>query len=189
MLKFGFLVLSFAVLAVVGCGKSDRPGTVGQAGSAAPAAAGAAYLLNEAPDGSVGVVAARESAADGDDIVVEGRIGGAENPWVEGRAAFQIVDRSLVPCNERHGDGCKTPWDYCCDTDKLPQSLATIKFLDADGKTLGADSRQLLGIKELQTVVVKGKAKRDESGNLTVVASGLYVKPAAKSADAAEKTE
>jgi hypothetical protein len=117
--------------------------------------------------------------ADGDDIVVTGRIGGAVDPWVEGRAAFSIVDQTLVPCSERSGDSCKTPWDYCCDTDRLPQSLATIKFVDDQGKTISTDARKLLGIKELQTVVVKGKAKRDEAGNLTVLATGLFAKPIA----------
>jgi hypothetical protein len=39
------------------------------------------------------------------------------------------------------------------------------------------DARELLGVKELQTVVVKGKAKRDEQGNLTVLASGVYPRP------------
>jgi hypothetical protein len=34
-----------------------------------------------------------------------------------------------------------------------------------------------LGAKELSTVVVKGKAKRDDAGNLTVLASGVYVRP------------
>jgi hypothetical protein len=103
----------------------------------------------------------------------------AVDPWVEGRAAFSIVDQTLIPCSERPGDSCTTPWDYCCDTDRLPQSLATIKFVDGQGKTLSTDARKLLGVKELQIVVVKGKAKRDDAGNLTVVATGLFAKPIA----------
>lgn len=39
-----------------------------------------------------------------------------------------------------------------------------------------ADARELLKVKELSTVVVKGKAQRDDAGNLTVIASGVYVK-------------
>ena len=38
------------------------------------------------------------------------------------------------------------------------------------------DAGELLSVKELSTVVVKGKAQRDDSGNLTVLASGVYVK-------------
>ena len=91
------------------------------------------------------------------------------------RAAFLIVDPSRIPCSERKSDTCKTPWDYCCETD-LAKSKATIKFVDDAGKTLANDARQLLNVKELQTVVVKGQAKRDEAGNLTVLASGLFVR-------------
>ena len=39
-----------------------------------------------------------------------------------------------------------------------------------------AGARQLLDVKELSTVVVAGKAQRDDAGNLTVLASGVYVK-------------
>ncbi len=39
-----------------------------------------------------------------------------------------------------------------------------------------ADAKRLLDLKELSTVVVKGKAQRDDAGNLTVLASGVYLK-------------
>ena len=38
------------------------------------------------------------------------------------------------------------------------------------------DARKLLDVKELSTVVVQGKAQRDDAGNLTVLATGVYVK-------------
>ena len=41
--------------------------------------------------------------------------------------------------------------------------------------TTGA--QELLGLDELQTVVVRGKASKDEAGNITVLASGIYVDP------------
>ena len=39
-----------------------------------------------------------------------------------------------------------------------------------------ADARELLNVKELSTVVVKGKAQRDKAGNLNILASGVYIK-------------
>ncbi len=51
-----------------------------------------------------------------------------------------------------------------------------IKIVDADGKLVKADARELLNVKELSTLVVKGKAQRDDAGNLTVLASGVFVK-------------
>jgi hypothetical protein len=105
-----------------------------------------------------------------------GRIGGDENPWIDGRAAFSIVDGSLKACSDIPGDKCEKPWDYCCETHKLPTSTALIKVVDEDGSLVKVDAKVLLGLKELSTVVVKGKAKRDDAGNLTVLATGVYVK-------------
>ena len=55
---------------------------------------GSKYVLADEPDGAVGVIAARGAAKDGDPIVMVGRVGGATNPWIEGRAAFTVLDAS-----------------------------------------------------------------------------------------------
>jgi hypothetical protein len=120
----------------------------------------------------------RKEARDGDEVVVVGRIGGDARPWVEGRAAFWIVDPALPSCRETKDDTCPTPWDYCCTPkEQLRKSIATVKVVDGQGQTVPVDARQLLGLKELQMVVVHGRAKRDDKGNLTVLADGLYVRP------------
>jgi hypothetical protein len=51
-----------------------------------------------------------------------------------------------------------------------------VKLVDAEGGVLGQDARELLGVKELNLVVVKGIAKRDAEGNLSVAASEVYIK-------------
>lgn len=38
------------------------------------------------------------------------------------------------------------------------------------------DARELLKVKELATVVVEGKARRDDANNLTVLATNIHVK-------------
>lgn len=138
----------------------------------------ASFLLADQPVDAKPVGDVRESAEDGADVAILGRIGGGENPWVDGRAAFTIVDPKLEPCKPE--EGCPTPWDYCCSTDLLPKNRALVKFVTTEGDTMEQDARKLLGVKELQTVVVKGKAKRDEAGNLTVHAEGLFVVPETK---------
>lgn len=172
-----------AGLGLAGCGNStpapSAPSGTNAKSNSTPAAltsTKAHQVLASEPAGAKGVIDVRKGAKDGDDVVVVGRIGGDVKAFVEGRASFSIVDSSLKPCNEKGDDGCKTPWDYCCDTDALPKSMATVKFTNAEGQTVGTDARQLLGVKELQTVVVKGKAKRDDAGNLTIIAEGLFVK-------------
>ncbi len=167
-------VLLGAVWLLVGCGQPVSQPTL-TTKTPAPKIDGTKFVLAEEPADAKTVDEVRETAKDGDDVVIVGRIGGDRDPWVADRAAFLIVDPSRIPCSERKNDSCKTPWDYCCETD-LAKSKATIKFVDDAGKTLANDARQLLNVKELQTVVVKGHAKRDEAGNLTVLASGLFVR-------------
>ncbi|PQO41963.1 hypothetical protein C5Y97_02655 [Blastopirellula marina] len=133
-------------------------------------------MLSESPSNPQDVIAAKESAEDTNEVTLVGRIGGSHDPWIEGRAIFTIVDSSLQSCDKIPGDSCPTPWDYCCRTDKLPTASALVKVVDENGEPIQSDARDLLGVRELTEVVVQGKAKRDEGGNLTVLASGIYVK-------------
>ena len=145
-----------------------------------PAADGAKYLLAAEPAGAKPVKELRGDAKDGDEVVVVGRIGGTAKPWIDGRAGFTIVDLSFIPCNAKEGDTCSTPWDYCCDSkDELVKGMATVKVVDESGQSVPMDARQLLGVKELDTVVVRGRAKRDDQGNLTVLAAGIHRRAAA----------
>jgi hypothetical protein len=141
-----------------------------------------ALLLKEEPKGAVDVLELRKEAKDNQDVIVVGRIGGRSNPWVKGTAAFPIVDRSLTPCNEMEGDTCTTPWDYCCEAD-LPKATILVMFVDENGKVIKKDPRELLGVKELQTVVVRGKAKRDKSGNVSVLATNIHIRDDKKASE------
>jgi hypothetical protein len=51
-----------------------------------------------------------------------------------------------------------------------------IKFVDDKGQTRKADLKQLLGLKELNIVVVQGEVRRDSNGSLAILARGLYVR-------------
>lgn len=138
------------------------------------------FKLSTEPEDALELIAARETVQDQDDVVILGRIGGSLDPWVKGIAAFSIVDSSLLACSDEKEEGepcsCKTPWDYCCESDKLPKSMALVKFVDDAGKVIPHDAKANFGVKELDTVIVQGKAKRDEAGNLTILASGMFVR-------------
>ena len=54
--------------------------------------------------------------------------------------------------------------------------MAFIRFEDEQGQVHVVDAKTLFPVKELETVVVKGVAKRDDAGNLTIVADGIYVR-------------
>jgi hypothetical protein len=165
------LLVAFPLGLYAGCGASAPP-----TAASAPSAEGAAYLLPSEPTAAKDVKEVRSDAKDADEVTLVGRIGGDTSPWIDGQAAFLVVDNSLKPCNEKDDDGCPTPWDYCCDADALPSCKALVKVVDRSGKTVATDARKLLGLKELQTVVVRGKAKRDEAGNLTVLADGIFIR-------------
>ena len=173
-----YTVVMMVATTLAGC-TSESSTTTSNASPQVPDVAtvdGTAYLLDTEPDGAGNVIKVREEAGTDDDLLVVGRIGGSSDPWIDGRAAFTIVDLSVKSCNDTLDDKCPTPWDYCCETSKLPNSTALVKFVDETDQVVKADARTLFDLQELSTVVIKGTAKRDEAGNLTVLASGLFVK-------------
>ncbi len=163
-------------IVIIGCSQERPTTTAPPTSNPALAVDGSKYLLSNEPDDGMNVIKAREATKDGDQVVIVGRIGGGKSPWIEGRAAFFIVDCSLNACSDIPGDKCDQPWDYCCETHKLPTSTALVKVVDENGDLMKADARELLKVKELSTVVVTGKSQRDDAGNLTILASGVYVK-------------
>ncbi len=176
MQRFNFLLavsLTAVPLIIAGCTNSAPPAASAPV-AATPSAEGKSFILASEPADAKGVNQTRKDSKDADEIAIVGRIGGDANPWVDDQAAFMIVDTKLAPCADE--EGCPTPWDYCCLTDQLPENKAMVKFVDDKGEPLSTDARKLLGLKELQTVVVHGKAKRDDAGNLTVLADGIFVR-------------
>jgi hypothetical protein len=168
--RFVPVLLLIAAL-LVGCGPGESP-----APESGPPAADSKYLLTTEPAGAQDVKQALDTAQDGDEVVVVGRVGGDVDPWVQGLAVFNVADLSLKPCSETEDDLCPTPWDYCCEPD-LAAKRTLVKVVDADGKVLATDAKQLLSLTELQTVVIQGTARRDDAGNLSLLATGIYVRP------------
>ena len=163
-------VLSVAVLLFAGCSQSTQ---VPESAAQTAPSGDAAYLLVEKPEHAQGVTEVRKNGNAAEEVIVEGRIGGSENPFVDGIAAFTIVDPAVPYCAA--DEGCPTPWDYCCNTDKLKESSALVKIVGVDGMPVSKDARELLGVKELSRIVVRGKAQRDAEGNLTVLAEKVHI--------------
>jgi hypothetical protein len=164
------LALFSMVLSSVGCQSKDASSE-----NVSPLPASASFLASSEPAGAMPVGEAREKTEDGQEVTLVGRIGGSSKPFVEGLAAFTIVDPKVPFCAP--SEGCPTPWDYCCETDAVRSNIATIKILSGAGTPVNASARELLKVKELATVVVNGKAKRDDQGNLTVSATQVFVRP------------
>ena len=60
---------------------------------------------------------------------------------MNGFVAFSIVDDSLKACSDIEGDNCPTPWDYCCETDKLPGAITLVKLVNEEGQLIEGDAK------------------------------------------------
>jgi len=170
-----FFGLVAVLLAAAGCSQQPTQATA-RSVSPTPPIDTARYLLPEEPDGAVGVMIAREEAKDQDEIVLVGRIGGQKNPWIEGRAAFLMIDAAMtiVADGEMSEEG-QVCMDDCCASLRT-ECTTLVKVVDDQGSVLAVDARKLLNASENDMVVVKGRVQRDEEGSFSVAANGVYVR-------------
>ncbi|MCC9658416.1 hypothetical protein [Rhodopirellula halodulae] len=168
MKRFNMLFLSLSAVTLLGCGGQPVAESANESGGA-----DSNYLASSEPTGAIPVGEAREKVSDGEELTLVGMVGGSAEPFVDGIAAFTVVDPKVPHCSSE--EGCPTPWDYCCTQDQVKENIATIKVVDESGSPVPTTARELLGMKELSKVVVQGIAKRDEQGNLTVEASDVFV--------------
>ncbi len=169
------LALFGLLIGTSGCGDKQPAG--GGANPAATATAPTAALpaslaLASEPAGAklIGEIVAGLAASG--PVVARGRVG------VEGStdAYFTLADPSLKDC-VTIGDHCPTPWDYCCTpADEMAKQSATVEF-HVGGKRASGSVIGFHGIDHLKEVVVTGEATKDDAGNVTIVASGIWVKP------------
>ncbi len=156
----------------VGCGGSQPAAPAATAGAELPAD----FFLASEPAGAAFVEAAKKAAKAGDEIVIRGRIGGSESPFVENRAVFTIVGPGIKACSDIEGDLCEMPWDYCCETaETIAAHSATIRVVDDQGALIRASVKGKGGVKELSDVIVKGKVAQAQGAVLVVHASGIFV--------------
>lgn len=159
---------------------------------AAPEVDGKKYLLAAEPADARSVTEVRDALAASDtplETVVVGRVGGLSQPtWDPQRAAFMMADLSLVEPAESdsatHAEAPVHDADNCpfCRARKKKElaGLALVQIVDASGRVPAVDARQLLGLSEGDTIVVRGQARLDKLGALVVRSSGVYVRPRAE---------
>jgi hypothetical protein len=174
------LSLSIVLIFTGACRKSDS-GDKEEPKARAPAAPALddKYFLREAPQDAKDVKGAKSSVKVGDKVVIVGRIGGSEAPFVPGRAIFTLVDKSLKTCDEGSDmESCKTPWDYCCDPrEVITAHSAVVQVVGAQGQPLKTELNGVHGLKPKATVTVVGTVAKAEGQNVVVNATGLYVQP------------
>ena len=170
MKSFASLTLISLCALVPGCSGTEMPDS-----ETGAAPTGPQYIASAEPDGAMPVGEARAQSSDGEAVVLLGRIGGSTEPFVEGLAAFTIVDPKVEWCPP--DCGCATPWDYCCTLNEVRDNIATVKVVNDQGKPVAEHAKALLGVKELSLIVVEGTAQRDGEGNLSVLARKVFIRP------------
>jgi len=162
-----FVLFSVVIVAsqnMTGCGSSPP---------ASNQAVDVKYLLADEPADAIEILDAKDQAKDGEAVVVVGRLGGGVKPWIDGRAAFLLVDTRILPtCQD--GEKCDENCPGCAEA--ILSASTMVKFLGSDGKVLPVDARDLLGVKEQQTIVVRGVANRDKAGNVSITAEKIFVR-------------
>ncbi|MEO6710479.1 MAG: hypothetical protein ABI054_02235 [Planctomycetota bacterium] len=166
-------LLPLVFVGLVACSKDAAP-TTAPATKQPTASIPASMRLDAAPLAASSVIDLRKSAVDGAEVVVTGRA----SKFIDTRASFTIVDMSLKSCAEL-GDKthCPTPWDYCCE-DLTTLTAGTTNIQVREGTEVAKGSVQgWNGLDHLKQVVVRGKLEKDDKGNLTVIANGIFVQP------------
>jgi len=160
-----------------GCEQKPQP-TVPAADSSASAAALPAGLFVDAPPaGARNVAEVKADAEASGEVVIQGRIGGRPEPFVNGAALFLLADSAVKTCDELHGDGCPTPWDYCCEPrESLAAGTATVQVLGADGRPLRVGLNGQHGLSPKATVTLVGDvAPRVDTSTLVINARRIHV--------------
>lgn len=159
MTRSFFLVLATAFL-VAACGSEEATTDTG----AAPDAGSESALLLTAKPGDAVPVNDAKTKAEGDEVVVVGRV----SDIAKGYAAFTMTDASVPYCGEGQAQcGCPTPWDYCCEEERAKASRLPVELRDAKGEPIATKDT---GLRLLDLVVVKGTLAKTESGGLMIVA-------------------
>jgi hypothetical protein len=167
------LVSSFLLMTTVlaGCGDSSTPA---DDGSAQTSPVATSWLLADMPAGAVPVLQVKQTAREGDQVVVRGRIGGRSDPLSHDVAVFVMMDPVLLSCRDRGGP-CKKPWDYCCETlETITAHSATVQLVD-DARSPMAIDLGGHGFEPLDEVVVVGTvAPRPNEAILVIHAQQIH---------------
>ena len=145
-------------------------------GGAATQGLPANLRLVAAPGDAKDVAVTKAALKDGDRVVLQGVVAGRADPIAENRAILTLLDSGIKTCDKNPSDGCKTPWDACCEpADVLAKNSVTVQVVDQSGKPIKASLSGIEGVKPLAKVVVSGSAKVSADGVVLVNADGVYV--------------
>lgn len=146
----------------------------GRQSGSEPAALPADLFASAAPAGGTTIILARQTAKEGQTVVVQGRVGGLAQPFVDGRAVFLVVDPQALVCSP--GCGVK-PGQVCAETLKaIMASSATVQVTDPQGRPLKVGLQGKSGLQPNAEVVVRGTVAKLEKNLMLINAQQIHVK-------------
>lgn len=163
-----YLPLTLLALLALGCSGESKDSSTA-APTSGPNALPEQFWGNGDAGKALNVFDLRSEDLSGKEVVVRGTV----QEFVEGFAAFVLVEDTLLSCNEITGDECETPWDYCCaDPDEVTRGSAFVEFREGD-KAGAWQVEGFHGIAQLSEVVVTGTLEVDDANNLSLAASSI----------------
>ena len=161
-----------------GCGKSPAPEAAAIENTGAPAELLSVFRPVIATGPVLPIPELRNKVSPGDKVMIEAKVMGTLEPFVESRALFVVGDEgTLITCDLEEGDTCKTPWDACCEPpEELRVGTATIQVVDANGAVLKHSIREINGLKELSRVRIEGVVAPQSSAEALIInATGIQL--------------
>lgn len=162
-------IASLVLLTLLAACGGDTPAQPRAADTGGTADAAAGFALASDPGDALTVVEAKQAGPSDAVLVVQGRV----QDITKGFGIVKLMDTALKYCGEVHAEGCKTPWDYCCDTPEAHRvHELLVEFRGQDG--MPVETNGLPRTRLLDLLKVRGKMSKDEHGNLVFVADGLW---------------
>ncbi len=164
-----FLLVS---LAIFGCQSSEKLPRDKGAGKSSLIPAS---VFSQAPiDNLSTLLEAKTHANENEEVAFSAIIGGRVDPFIADSSVMLVADNSLPLCN----DGCKAPWDACCETPKDRLRLsATVQITDEKGKVFKEGLKGKNGLRAGARVQIAGRVKRKANGVFLVTAHQIKVEP------------
>ncbi|MFK7760490.1 MAG: hypothetical protein AB8C13_11175 [Phycisphaerales bacterium] len=169
------IFLTAATIVLLTLSACDR-GTANQTTQSNPApSASTPWVLTSAPQGAISITQAKATAKEGDQVIIQGRIGGRKSPISADSPVFTIVDMELPYCGQHNDDNCSSPWDYCCETpDTITANAATVQIVVGDPSTSTVDP-VAEGFEPLDEVILVGTiGPRPDDQVLVIQATSIY---------------
>jgi hypothetical protein len=133
--------------------------------------------------------AAKPNAPQKRDVVISGQIGGMPNlwpdqhpkfPWYEKQASLFLVDSKIAAQFAAHAKSHGGNHHNCAFCQALAaknaHAIAVVNFVDEKGDIIRVNSSELLGLKENQTITIRGKARLLGGSMLVVDADGVFTR-------------